>query len=102
MVFLLLTFTLSEKAGKWLYFIWVVTMFGTMAGTTTYLTAATATTFGLKYFSTNYGLVSSSMVCIWSCLLEILQFRACSCIFQRCSKFQTDRKIRYISAFVLA
>ncbi|CAB4011201.1 oxalate:formate antiporter-like isoform X1 [Paramuricea clavata] len=62
MVFLLLTFTLSEKAGKWLYFIWVVTMFGTMAGTTTYLTAATATTFGLKYFSTNYGLVSSSMI----------------------------------------
>ncbi|XP_028401684.1 uncharacterized protein LOC114524718 isoform X3 [Dendronephthya gigantea] len=62
MLFLLLTFTLSEKAGKWMYFIWVVTMFTTMAGTTTYLTAATAATFGLKYFATNYGLVSSSMI----------------------------------------
>ena len=46
-------------------------MFGTMAGTTTYLTATTATTFGLKYFSTNYGLVSSSMVCIYPCSLMV-------------------------------
>jgi hypothetical protein len=69
MVFLLLTFTLSEN--KWFYLIWVVFMFGTMAGTTTYLTATTATTFGLKYFSTNYGLVSSSMVCIYPCSLMV-------------------------------
>jgi hypothetical protein len=61
--FLLLTFTLSEKAGKWMFFAWMAGMLCTLAGTTANILSATAMLFRMKYFVTNYGLVASSMVC---------------------------------------
>ncbi|CAB3999900.1 oxalate:formate antiporter-like isoform X1 [Paramuricea clavata] len=59
---LLLTFTLSEKAGKWMFLTWLAGMMSTLSGTTANLLSATAIIFRMKYFATNYGLVCSSMI----------------------------------------
>lgn len=62
MAFLFMTFTLTEKAGEWMYFIWVCLMFGTFCGNFALFPAATAKAFGQKYFTVNYGMVFSSQV----------------------------------------
>lgn len=62
MAFLFMTFTLTEKAGEWMYFIWVCLMFGTFCGNFALFPAATAKAFGQKYFTVNYGMVFSSQI----------------------------------------
>ena len=62
MALLFLTFTLTEKAGDWMYFIWVCLMFGTFSGNFALFPTVTAKAFGQKYFISNYGLVFSSQI----------------------------------------
>ncbi|XP_028401611.1 uncharacterized protein LOC114524659 [Dendronephthya gigantea] len=62
MAFLFMTLTLTEKAGKSLYFIWVCLMFGTFSGNFALFPIATVKTFGQKYFTVNYGLMFTSQI----------------------------------------
>ena len=72
MASLFLTFTLTEKAGEWMYFIWVCLMFGTFCGNFALFPTATAKAFGHKYFTINYGMVFSSQV--WNKLFFWVHF----------------------------
>ena len=65
MAFLFLTFTLTERAGEWMYFMWVCLMFGTFCGNFALFPTVTAKAFGQTYFIFNYGLVFSSQVWKW-------------------------------------
>lgn len=72
MALLFSTFAFTEKAGKWMYVIWVCLIFGTFCGNFALFPTATAKAFGQKYFTVNYGMIFSSQVsqstCSYNCV----------------------------------
>ena len=63
MTILLLTFYTTSAVGKSMFFIWVSAIFFCVGGVFSLYATATATRFGPKYMSSNYGLIFTSQVC---------------------------------------
>ena len=74
MALLFSTFALTEKAGKWMYVIWVCLIFGTFCGNFALFPTATAKAFGQKYFTVNYGMIFSSQVRESTCIYNHMIF----------------------------